>query len=167
MSEIKVFTTGGTIDDLEYSSEDEAPANKGSLIPKLLRSAEVDVDYSIEQLMNKDSKFITDEDRKTILESCICCESDKIVITHGTVTMVETALYLHEQGLPKTIVLTGAMIPADQEGSDAAGNVKVAFEAADNKPPGVYIAMSGQLFDADNVRKNIEKGIFEELHSRQ
>ena len=165
MSEIKVFTTGGTIDDLEYSSEDEAPTNKGSLIPMLLRSAGVDVNYSIELLMNKDSKFITDEDRKIILDSCVTCESDRIVITHGTVTMVETALYLQKQGLPKTIVLTGAMIPANQEGSDAADNVKVAFAGAESKPPGVYVAMTGQLFDAENVRKNIEEGIFEELHS--
>jgi L-asparaginase len=80
--------------------------------------------------------------------------------------MVETALYLQKQALPKTIVLTGAMIPANQEGSDAAGNVKVAFEAAEDKPPGVYIAMTGQLFDADNARKNIVQGIFEEINPR-
>lgn len=166
MSEIKVFTTGGTIDDLEYSTEDEAPAHKGSLIPMLLYSAGVDVDYSVEILMSKDSKFITDEDRRNILDKCLTCKADRIVITHGTVTMVKTALYLQKQGLPKTIVLTGAMIPANQEGSDAPDNVKVAFEGAESKPPGVYVAMTGQLFDAVNVRKNVEDGIFEKLHPR-
>jgi len=164
MSEVKVFTTGGTIDDLEYSSEDQAPETKNSLIPKLLELAGINVDYSIDPLMSKDSKFITDEDREKILEGCINCEEDTIVITHGTVTMVETALYLQEHGLPKTIVLTGAMIPANQKDSDAPANIKVAFEAVQTKPPGVYVAMTGRLFDADNVRKNVEKGVFEELH---
>lgn len=159
---IKVFTTGGTIDDLEYSSEADAPKNRTSLIPKVLDELGVS-NYSITELMNKDSRFVNDGDRKVIADNCAECEEDKIVITHGTITMVQTAQYLNDLKLDKTIVLTGAMIPANKPDSDAPDNVRRAFDEVQSLPHGVYISMSGRMFDANNVRKNKEKGVFEEL----
>lgn len=161
--QIKIFITGGTIDGYEYSSEDQAPAEKQTFIPKLLQPFGSTTPYSIEELMNKDSRFVTDEDRKIIAKSCEDCEEKNIVITHGTITMVETAKYLKSKNIDKTIVLTGAMVPANQENTDAPDNLKRAFEEVQTLPPGVYISMSGRIFEANNVQKNIEKGLFEEL----
>lgn len=159
---IKVFTTGGTIDDLEYSKETDAPKNRTSLIPKVFDELGVS-NYSITELMNKDSRFVNDNDRKVIANNCAECKEDQIVITHGTITMVETAQYLDNLKLGKTIVLTGAMIPANKPDSDAPDNVRRAFDEVQSLPHGVYISMSGRMFDANNVRKNTEKGVFEEL----
>jgi L-asparaginase len=159
--EVKIFVTGGTIDGLEYSSTDREPTDKRTVIPALLRQAGVTVEYSVDVLMNKDSKFITGEDREEILRQCVECSETSIVITHGTVTMAETAKYLDQQNIGKTIVLVGAMVPANEENSDALFNLGAAFVAAQTLPTGVYIAMNGQVFNADNVTKNVEKGIFE------
>lgn len=162
---IKIFITGGTIDGYEYSSEDDAPEEKQTFIPKLLEDFGFTTPYSIEELMNKDSRFITDKDREIIAQKCAKCEEKNIVITHGTITMVETAKYLQSKNLDKTIVLIGAMIPADQPDTDGPDNLKRAFEEARKLQAGVYISMSGQIFEADNVRKNTEKGLFEKLNS--
>lgn len=160
---IKIFITGGTIDGYEYSSEDQAPKDKQSFIPQLLDSFGFTVPYSIEELMNKDSRFITDGEREIIAQKCAECEEKNIIITHGTITMVETAKYLKSKNLNKTIVLTGAMIPANQKGTDGPNNLKQAFEEVQKLQPGVYVSMSDRIFEADNVRKNTEKGAFEEL----
>lgn len=159
---IKVFTTGGTIDDLEYAHEKDAPSEQKSLIPKVLNDLGLS-SYSITPLMNKDSRFVTDDDRAVMAQACKDCDEDKIVITHGTITMVETAQYLDNLKLPKTIILTGAMIPANQEKSDASENVRLAFSEVTSLPNGVYISMSSQIFSSDNVRKNVEEGRFEKL----
>ncbi len=159
---VKVFTTGGTIDGLEYSKEEDAPKSKKSLIPFVLQSLNI-TDYSIEHLMDKDSRFITNDDRRKISNKCRDCSEKYILITHGTITMVKTALYLKKDVLNKVVVITGAMIPADQENTDAPHNIKLAIASLGTLPAGVYISMSGRIFDADNVRKNVEKGIFETL----
>jgi L-asparaginase len=161
--QIKIFITGGTIDGYEYSAEEDAPKEKQTFIPKLLEGFGFTTPYSIEELMNKDSRFVTDEDREIIAQKCAECEEKNIVITHGTITMVETAKYLKAKNLGKIIVITGAMIPADQENTDGPDNLKRAFEEVQSLQPGIYISMSGRIFEADNVRKNIEKGVFEEL----
>lgn len=161
---IKIFITGGTIDGYEYSSEKDAPKDKQTFIPQLLGSFGFTAPYSIEELMNKDSRFVTDEDRGIIARKCAECEEKNIVITHGTITMVETAKYLKSKNLGKTIILTGAMIPADQPETDGPDNLKRAFEEVQKLPAGVYISMSDRIFEADNVRKNTEKGLFEELN---
>lgn len=160
---IKIFITGGTIDGYEYSSEEDAPAEKQTFIPKLVESFGFTTPYSIEELMNKDSRFVTDEDREIIAQKCTECEEYNIVITHGTITMVETAKYLKSKNLNKTIVVTGAMIPADKPNTDGPDNLKRAFEEVQKLPEGVYISMSSRIFEADNVRKNVEKSLFEEL----
>ena len=106
---------------------------------------------------------MTDEDREKILQSCKDCEEDKIIITHGTDTMVETAQVLGKNIKDKTIVLVGAMIPYNQEKSDALFNLGCAVSAVQILPKGVYIAMNGKIFSWDNVRKNKELGLFESI----
>ena len=158
---IRFLTTGGTIDDLEYSAVDEAPQDHKSLIPSFIEQARLTIAYTVEQLMAKDSKFVNDDDREKMAESCINAQEEQIVITHGTMTMPETAKYLGEKQIPKTIVLLGAAIPANRERSDALFNLGSAVTAVQTLDKGVYITMNGKVFSWENVRKDFEKGIFE------
>lgn len=158
---VKIFVTGGTIDDLEYDSEREEPVSQESTIPGVLKSMRVDLECDVEVLMSKDSKFITGEDRELIAKRCEECKEDKIVITHGTWTMPDTAKYLGKKNLNKTIVLVGSAIPANQEGSDAMFNLGAALTAVQTLPAGVYITMNGKIFPWENVRKNRDTGFFE------
>jgi len=158
---IRILTTGGTIDNLEYDSEDQAPQNVESLIPELVDQARITVKVNVEFVMAKDSKFVTDQDREVILRRCLDAEEDTIVITHGTMTMAATAKYLGERNIPKTIVLLGAAVPANGERSDALFNLGTAVTAVQLLPHGVYVTMNGQVFPWDNVRKNLDRGIFE------
>lgn len=157
---IKILVTGGTIDGLEYDSEEKAPKNHKSIVNKLLERAQVKVDYELEVLMQKDSRFITDSDRKFIAARCRESRKERIVITHGTLTMPITAKYLGQFKIPKTIVLTGSMIPGDQQESDALFNLGVAISAVQSLPIGVYITMNGGVFRWENVKK--ESGYFQE-----
>ena len=104
-----------------------------------------------------------DEDREVILGQCRKCDRDRIVITHGTDTMETTARLLGENITGKTIVLTGAMIPYAFGSSDGLFNLGSALAFAQSLPGGVYIAMNGRCFPWDNVRKNRDAGVFEEL----
>lgn len=158
---IKILITGGTIDGLEYDSLEKAPKSHESLIPELLKQARVTPDYSVDVLMSKDSRFITDEDRETVLKKCQECEESRIVITHGTMTMSITAKFLGEKNLQKTIVLLGSAISANEENSDALFNLGAALAAVQLLPAGVYITMNGKIFSWDNVRKNTNTGLFE------
>ncbi len=154
---------GGTIDGLEYASENDEPKNRKSLIPGLLKTAGITSDYSIEEVCFKDSRFIDGDDLELLLDKCKKCHEQKIVITHGTMTMTETAKFLGERKLPKTIVLTGSMILGDKKNSDAPVNLSAAFKAVQMLPPNVYIAMNGKIFLWNNVRKNTRAGRFETL----
>jgi L-asparaginase len=113
--------------------------------------------------MNKDSRFVTKEDRAFIAKKCNESAENQIVITHGTISMVDSAKYLDHLGIDKSIILTGAMIPANKPDTDAPENVRLAFSEVQRLPAGVYISMSRRIFNANNVRKNVEKGIFEVL----
>lgn len=157
---IKIFVTGGTIDDLEYDSLDKAPKNHQSLIQKLLQLGRLKVDYQVGVLMQKDSRFVTDEDRKLIYKKCQEAETDRIVVTHGTLTMPDTAKYLGAKKLDKTVVFLGSAIPANKDKSDALFNLGAAITAVQLLPHGVYVTMNGKIFSWDNVRKH--KGYFEE-----
>lgn len=110
-----------------------------------------------------DSLEMTDQDRELIAHQCNSCEEDKIVITHGTDTMAETAQMLAEKVKNKTVVLTGAMIPIKFGSSDGLFNLGSALAFAQSLPYGVYVAMNGRYFTWDNVRKNKETGVFEEM----
>lgn len=158
---IRIIVTGGTIDDLEYGSEEDAPESHKSLIPGLLKTARLSTDFQVDILMSKDSKFVTDDDRALLLRRCEQCDEEKIIITHGTVTMAETARYLGERKLPKTIVLVGAAIPANHPDSDALFNLGAAFSAVQLLEHGAYLTMNGRIFSWGNVEKNLETGIFE------
>jgi L-asparaginase len=110
-----------------------------------------------------DSNEMTLIDREIILKSCIDCDQDRIVITHGTDTMSDTARFLGTAITNKTIVLTGAMIPYTFGSSDGLFNLGSALAFAQTLSPGVYVAMNGRHFNWDNVRKNRSSGLFEEL----
>src|SRR5574339_902178 len=121
------------------------------------------VPVEIRTLMMIDSLEMTDQDRELIAYQCNNCEEEKIVITHGTDTMAETAKLLAEKVEHKTVVLTGAMIPIKFGSSDGLFNLGSALAFAQTLPRGVYIAMNGRYFHWDNVRKNKETGVFEEV----
>lgn len=159
---IKVFITGGTIDDLEYESPKDAPKDPQSFIPEKLKQARLSIVYSTEVLFMKDSRHVTDDDRKMIAEKCKQVAEQKIIITHGTYTIPKTAKVLGEQNIDKTIVLVGAAIPINKLGSDGLFNLGAAVVAVQQLETGVYVAMNGKVFTWDNVKKNFDTGMFEQ-----
>lgn len=161
-TKVRILITGGTIDDLDYDKEEDAPKNHQSLIPELLKQARITADYRVEILMQKDSRVVTDKDRALILDKCKTCSEDRIIITHGTFTMPDTAKFLGKANLNKTMVLFGAAIPANKDKSDALFNLGTAFIANQLLPPGVYVVMNGKIFTWDNVKKDFSTGNFQQ-----
>ena len=159
---IKLFITGGTIDCERIEPENKYIFEETHL-PEMLKQARNRVDVESVTLMFKDSIYMTDSDREKILEGCKSCKEDKIIITHGTDTMIETAQVLGKNIKDKTIVLLGAMIPYNQKNSDALFNLGSAITAVQLLPRSVYITMNGKIFSRDNVRKNKKLQEFEEL----
>ena len=162
-SKLKLITTGGTIDCESINDTTNEYSFSESYIPKMLEQARNKVDIEIEFLMSKDSLLINDDDREKIFQKCLSCTEDKIVITHGTDTMTETAKYLGTKIKDKTIVLVGAMIPYNQNLSDAMFNLGTAIANVQILPKSVFVSMNGEVFNWDNVRKNKELGVFENL----
>lgn len=160
---IKILLTGGTIDK-HYSVNDGELIFENSHLPEMLVRANCTCDVVVDQLMLKDSLDIEEDEREQILAVCKSCSEERILITHGTDTMVETAELLGEAGLEKSIVLVGAMIPYSVRNSDAFFNLGYALSAVQLAPHGVYIAMNGTLFDWDDVMKNYDEGRFEPLY---
>ena len=155
---ILVLTTGGTIDKNYFDALSEYQI-VDSGIPALLKEARVALPFRTLEVCRKDSLELTDADRAAIARSASEAPETRVVITHGTDTMTETAKALaHIAG--KTIVLTGALSPARFAETDAGFNLGMAFAAAQVAPPGVYIAMSGQVFDGLKVRKDRAAGRF-------
>lgn len=160
MEKLRIFTTGGTIDKIYFDAKSEFEVGEPQ-IGDILREMGVQFPFEITSLMRKDSLDLTDADRALIRDAVAKDPAARVLITHGTDTMTETATVL--QGIAsKTIVLTGALNPAKFRGSDAIFNIGGAVAAAQTLPPGVYIFMSGRVFDACKVRKNREKNRFEE-----
>jgi L-asparaginase len=157
---IRIFVTGGTF-DRTYDEIRGALAFGDTHLPEMLKLGRSRVDVAIRTLMMVDSLQMTDADRELVVRHCRQCEESRIVITHGTDTMVETAAALAKDVAGKTVVLTGAMIPYAFGSSDGLFNLGSALSFAQVLPPGVYIAMNGQHFTWDRVRKNRETGIFE------
>jgi L-asparaginase len=163
MASIRVFVTGGTFDK-EYNELTGALAFRDTHLPEMLRLGRCRVEVSIQTLMMIDSLDMTAADRALIVEACRQAAEERIVVTHGTDTMVETACALAaglEGGSGKTVVLTGAMIPYAFGSSDGLFNLGSALSFVQALPAGVYIAMNGRHFRWDLVRKNRETGIFE------
>ncbi len=158
---IHVFCVGGTIDKVYFDAKSKyevgAPA-----IAKMLQQIAVNLDIEVTSLMAKDSLEMTDEDRAVIAKAVANCEANKIIITHGTDTMPETARFLGNLS-DKAVVLTGALAPAIFKDSDALFNVGGALAAVQALETGVYIVMNGELFDAMNVRKDVENNCFRSL----
>ena len=155
---ILVLTTGGTIDKNYFDALSEYQI-VDSGIPALLKEARVALPFRIEEVCRKDSLELTDQDRAEIARHVADAPESRVIITHGTDTMTETARVL--AGIPgKTMVLTGALSPARFAETDAPFNLGMAFAAAQVAPPGVWIAMSGQVFDGLRVVKDRAAGRF-------
>jgi L-asparaginase len=156
---IKFITTGGTIDKIYFDDLSQFEVGE-SQMQHILAEGLVGFEFDIVPLMHKDSLEVDDNDRKKLHDYIAGDDSDLFVITHGTDTMPETAEALRDLK-DKTIVLTGALTPARFRTTDAIFNVGMAVATAQVATPGVYIAMSGQVFAAGAVRKNREKNRFE------
>lgn len=159
---IKIFITGGTFDK-EYNMITGKLYFKDTHLKEMLELGRSNLDLDIRTLMMEDSLSLTDEDRHIIVHNCKKTPENRILITHGTDTMVETARQLASEVKDKTIVLTGAMIPYTFGSSDGLFNLGSALAYVQSVPPGVYIAMNGRCFNWDNVRKNRKTGFFEDL----
>jgi L-asparaginase len=160
---VRVLVTGGTFDK-EYNELNGSLYFKDTHLAEMLRLGRSRIDLSVDTLMMIDSLEMTGADRALIVERCRQAAEDRILITHGTDTMVETAAALAAAtGRSKTIVLTGAMIPYAFGSSDGLFNLGSALSFVQVLPPGVYLAMNGRCFEWDRVRKNRETGVFEAL----
>jgi L-asparaginase len=159
---VRVFVTGGTFDK-EYDELRGTLDFRHTHLPEMLRLGRCRLDVTVETLMMMDSLDMTDVERTRIVESCAACAESRIVVTHGTDTMVETARALAAGVRGKTIVLTGAMIPYAFGSSDGLFNLGSALSFVQALPPGVYVAMNGRWFPWRNVRKNRDAGVFEPI----
>jgi L-asparaginase len=156
---LTIITTGGTIDKIYFDAKSAYQIGDPQ-IGEILAAFNVAVEFEVHALMRKDSLELTDEDRLAIREAALQSDNDRLVITHGTDTMVETAQAL--AGIDdKVIVLTGALNPARFVGSDAVFNIGCAVAAAQALDPGVHIAMNGRIWDPQKVRKNRSENRFE------
>ena len=162
MEPIRILVTGGTFDK-EYNELNGELFFQSTHAGDMLRLGRCLLEVEIETLMMIDSLQMTDADRGHILERCRAVSEKRIVITHGTDTMAETAAVLGHGLTGKTVVLTGAMVPYIFSNSDAVFNLGCAVTAVQLLPHGVFITMNGRVFPWDRVRKNREQGVFEEL----
>lgn len=158
---VKFFAAGGTIDKVYFDAKSEYEVGPPQVV-EILQEAHVTLDYDIESLLSKDSLDMTDDDRRLIRERIAADPCPRIVVTHGTDTMIQTARSL-EGIFGKTIVLTGSMQPARFKVTDAAFNIGTALGAVQSLRPGVYIAMNGRIFDPARTRKNVRENRFEEV----
>lgn len=158
---IKVLITGGTIDKEYNASTGELSFVETHIVEMLNRAGSM-ADTLLEVLFLKDSLEITDDNRALILSKCQHAREEAILITHGTDTMAATAQLLGQNIKDKTIVLFGAFVPYTVSQSDALFNLGFALSAVQMKDNGVYVAMNGQVFDAETVWKNKLLGVFEQ-----
>ena len=160
---IKIFATGGTF-DREFNELNGELYFKETNLFKLLELGRSQMDVKIETLMMIDSLKMTDTERVYILDKCKKEKTNRIIITHGTDTMVETAKIIAQEIKNKIIIFTGAMIPIKFGSSDGLFNLGSALSFVQVLNPGVYITMNGQYFYWDNVQKNKKLGIFEKIN---
>lgn len=158
MTQLQIFTTGGTIDKVYFDALSEFQVGDSG-IGNMLAEANISYEYTITPLMKKDSLELTDEDRALIHKSISESMAENILVTHGTDTMAVTAR--HVSDIPgKTIVFTGSMLPASHRATDAVFNVGFAIASAQLLLPGTYLAMNGQVFDPASVVKDRDAGLF-------
>ena len=159
---IQIFITGGTFDK-EYNELNGELFFKDTHLPNLLEMGRSKLPLAISTLMMIDSLEMTDKDREFIAQQCNQCDEDKIIITHGTDTMAETAKALGKKIKNKTIVITGAMVPYKFGSSDGLFNLGSSLAFVQTLSHGVYVVMNGCCFNWNNVRKNKQTGEFEEI----
>lgn len=159
---IRIIVTGGTFDK-EYNEINGELFFKNSHVQNMLDLGRSRLDLNVRTLMMIDSCDMTEEDRYIIAKNCEKADESRLIITHGTDTMVETAKVLAQLVKDKTIILTGAMVPYTFGSSDGLFNLGSAIAFVQTLPHGIYIAMNGRYFDWDNVVKNRKIGEFEEI----
>jgi L-asparaginase len=159
---IRILITGGTFDK-EYNELTGQLYFQDSHLPEMLRLGRCRLPLEVRTLMMIDSLQMTAADRQIVVEQCVTAPEERIVITHGTDTIVDTAAELARHVAGKTVVLTGAMIPYKFGSSDGLFNLGSALAFAQTLPHGVYVAMNGRYFPAGTVRKNRQTGVFEEV----
>ena len=159
---LEILTTGGTIDKVYFDKKSNYEVGD-PFVEELLRKMNVNISFKVKSLMKIDSLDMTDIHREEILNYIKNSNANNFLITHGTDSIVETAIYL-KKILDKTIVLTGSLKPAIFIDNDAIFNVGSALTSAQILKNGVYIVINGQVFNPDNVRKNLEKNIFETIN---
>ena len=161
MFDVRVVTTGGTIDKIYFDAMSEYEVGD-SQIDRVLVEANVSFRWMVTPLLRKDSADMTDADRESIIDTVHGCVEQHVLVTHGTDTMADTARALAAADLDdKVVVLTGSMQPARQRESDAVFNVGFALGVLITSEPGVYVAMNGRVFDPEHVRKNRDANRFE------
>ncbi|MDO8835512.1 MAG: asparaginase domain-containing protein [Vicinamibacterales bacterium] len=161
MATIRILVTGGTFDK-QYDEINGRLAFTDSQLPEMLRLGRCMVDVAVRTVMLVDSLEMTDADRELIAQNCQQSPESRIVVTHGTDTLVESAAVVAARVTDKTVVLTGAMVPYAFGSSDGLFNLGSAISFAQVLPPGVYVAMNGRCFAHDRVRKNRKAGVFED-----
>ncbi|MDQ3199391.1 MAG: asparaginase [Verrucomicrobiota bacterium] len=159
---IRILVTGGTFDK-EYNEHTGELFFKDSHLPEMLKRGRCRVPVTIRTVMMVDSLQMSDTDRALVVQNCRQAEEERIVVTHGTDTMTDTAGAIAAADLGKTVVLTGAMIPWAFGSSDGLFNLGSALSFVQTLPAGVYIAMNGECFPWNRCRKNRERGEFEEI----
>lgn len=161
---IRLLVTGGTFDK-EYNEITGDLFFKSTHVPEILMNGRCTLDVAVTELMLVDSREMNDAHRKAIFKECLLVEEERIVITHGTDGMVETARFLADRRMDKSVVLTGAIIPFAFGESDSLFNLGSALAFIQVLQHGVYVVMNGKLFEADNTKKDIETGTFRKLIS--
>ena len=159
---LEILTTGGTIDKVYFDKKSNYEVGD-PFVEELFHKMNVNISFKVKSLMRIDSLDMTDIHREVILKYIINSNANNFLITHGTDSIVETAIYL-KKITDKTIVLTGSLKPAIFIDNDAIFNVGSALTSAQILNNGVYIVINGQVFNPDNVRKNLEKNVFETIN---
>jgi L-asparaginase len=166
---IKIFAVGGTIDKVYFDDKSLYQVGKPTIVG-ILKESNVKLKYDIDSILHKDSLDMNKEDRELVAKKILEDKVKRIVVTHGTDTMVKTAIkvkkVLDAAQSKKTVVFTGSMTPANFKSSDATFNVGGAVIASQALPNGVYIVINGKVFTPDNTVKNVEKGYFEKMKGR-
>ena len=158
--DIKILTVGGTIDKVYFDKSSKYQIGE-SVVEEILEESNVTIKYEVESILKKDSLDMTETDRKKIIEAVLKDSHDKIIVTHGTDTMIRTAQLLSRMPHNKVIVFTGSMQPARFKSSDAVFNIGSAITAVQILPTGVFIAINGRIFDPNNSKKNVKLRRFE------
>ncbi len=164
MDKLLVLTTGGTLDKVYFDALSDFQVGD-PVVTGILRSMNVAFEFNVQEICRKDSLELIEEDREKMAKVIKASDAKFILVTHGTDTMVESATYLQAQGIGEqagqVIIFTGAMQPSRFTDSDATFNIGLAIGAMSVAKPGIYIAMSGKVYEANKVFKNYDSRRFE------